>query len=88
MLRATGLTGEELARPIIGVANTWTETMPCNHHLRRLAEWLKQGIRAAGATPLEFNTIALGDGVIMGTEGMKASLIYFSTSHPAAKRKL
>jgi len=75
MLRATGLTGEELARPIVGVANTWTETMPCNHHLRRVAEWLKQGIRAAGATPLEFNTIALGDGVLIGTEGMKASLV-------------
>src|SRR6185503_17291040 len=75
MLRATGLTGEDLARPIIGVANTWTETMPCNYHLRRLADWLKQGIRAAGATPLEFNTIAVADGVVIGTEGMKASLV-------------
>src|SRR5438105_15936784 len=75
MLRAIGFSGEDLARPIIGVANTWTETMPCNFHLRRLAEHVKEGIRAAGATPMEFNTIAISDGVTMGTEGMKASLV-------------
>jgi dihydroxy-acid dehydratase len=75
MLRATGLTGEDLARPIVGIANTWTEIMPCNQHLRRLADYVKQGIRAAGATPLEFNTIAVGDGIAIGTEGMKASLV-------------
>jgi dihydroxy-acid dehydratase len=75
MLKAIGFTGEDLRRPIVGVANTWTETMPCNFHLRRLAERVKEGIRAAGATPMEFNTISVSDGVIMGTEGMKASLV-------------
>src|SRR5262249_25871178 len=75
MLKAVGFTTEELQRPIIGVANTWTETMPCNLHLRRLAERVKEGIRAAGATPMEFNTISISDGVTMGTEGMKASLV-------------
>src|SRR2546421_918945 len=75
MLKAIGFTDEELARPIIGVANTWTETMPCNYHLRRLAVKVKEGIRAAGGTPMEFNTIAISDGVTMGTEGMKASLV-------------
>jgi dihydroxy-acid dehydratase len=75
MLKGTGFTDEDLARPIVGVASTWTETMPCNHHLRRLAERVKEGIRAAGATPMEFDTIAISDGVTMGTEGMKASLV-------------
>ena len=75
MLKAIGFTDEDLARPIIGVANTWIETMPCNFHLRRLAEKVKEGIRAAGGTPMEFNTIAISDGVTMGTEGMKASLV-------------
>src|SRR5215472_14672703 len=75
MLKAIGLTDDDLARPIIGVANTWTETMPCNYHLRRLAARVKEGIRAAGGTPTEFNTIAISDGVTMGTEGMKASLV-------------
>jgi len=75
MLKAIGFTDEDLAKPIIGVASTWIETMPCNIHLRQLAEHVKQGIRAAGATPMEFNTIAISDGVTMGTEGMKASLI-------------
>src|SRR6184192_3940649 len=75
MLKAIGFTDEDLQRPIIGVANTWTETMPCNYHLRRLAVKVKEGIRAAGGTPMEFNTIAISDGVTMGTEGMKASLI-------------
>jgi len=75
MLKAIGFTREDLSRPIVGVANTWTETMPCNYHLRRLAERVKEGIRAAGATPMEFNTIAVSDGVTMGTQGMKASLV-------------
>jgi dihydroxy-acid dehydratase len=75
MLFATGLSREDLSRPLIGVANTWIEIGPCNYHLRRLAERVKEGIRAAGATPLEFNTIAISDGISMGTEGMKASLI-------------
>src|SRR5215470_11828756 len=75
MLKGIGFTDDDLARPIIGVANTWTETMPCNYHLRRLAVKVKDGIRAAGATPMEFNTISVSDGVTMGTEGMKASLV-------------
>ena len=75
MLKAIGFTDEDLKRPIIGVANTWTETMPCNYHLRRLAVKVKEGIRAAGGTPMEFNTIANCEGVTMGTEGMTASLI-------------
>src|SRR6266516_2015832 len=75
MLKGIGFTDEDLKRPIIGVANTWTETMPCNFHLRRLAIKVKEGIRAAGGTPMEFNTIAISDGVTMGTEGMKASLV-------------
>lgn len=75
MLKGIGFTDDELARPIIGVANTWTETMPCNYHLRHLAAKVKEGIRAAGGTPMEFNTIAISDGVTMGTEGMKASLV-------------
>ncbi len=75
MLKGIGFTDEDLRRPIIGVANTWTETMPCNYHLRRLAVKVKEGIRASGATPMEFNTIAISDGVTMGTEGMKASLV-------------
>src|ERR1700690_3697520 len=75
MLKAIGFTDEDLAKPIIGVANTWIETMPCNYNLRALAEHVKAGIRAAGGTPMEFNTIAISDGVTMGTEGMKASLV-------------
>jgi dihydroxy-acid dehydratase len=75
MLKGMGFTDADLSRPIVGVASTWTETMPCNFHLRRLAERAKEGIRAAGATPMEFNTIAISDGVTMGTEGMKASLV-------------
>lgn len=75
MLKAIGFTDEDLARPIIGVANTWIETMPCNYNLRALAVKVKEGIRAAGGTPMEFNTIAISDGVTMGTEGMKASLV-------------
>src|SRR5438876_1499334 len=75
MLKGIGFTDEDLQKPIVGVANTWTETMPCNFHLRRLAVKVKEGIRAAGGTPMEFNTIAISDGVTMGTEGMKASLV-------------
>jgi dihydroxy-acid dehydratase len=75
MLKAIGLTDEDLAKPLIGIANTWTEVGPCNFHLRRLAAKMKEGIRAAGGTPLEFNTVSISDGITMGTEGMKASLI-------------
>ncbi len=75
MLKAIGFTDADLSRPIVGIANTWIETMPCNFHLRRLAEKVKAGVRSAGGTPMEFNTIAISDGVTMGTEGMKASLI-------------
>lgn len=75
MLKAIGFTDEDLRKPIIGIANTWIETMPCNYNLRELAGKVKEGIRAAGGTPMEFNTIAISDGVTMGTEGMKASLV-------------
>lgn len=75
MLRAVGFTPEDLAKPIIGIANTWTEIGPCNFHLRSIAEAVKQGIREAGGTPMEFNTVTISDGITMGTEGMKASLI-------------
>jgi dihydroxy-acid dehydratase len=75
MFKAIGFTGEDLTKPLIGVANTWIETMPCNFHLRQLAAKVKEGIRAAGGTPMEFNTIAISDGETMGTEGMRASLV-------------
>ena len=75
MMHGIGFSREDLAKPCILVANTWIETMPCNYHLRRLAEVVKEGIRAAGGTPMECNTIAISDGVAMGTEGMKASLV-------------
>jgi len=75
MLKAIGFTDEDLARPIVGVATSWIETMPCNFNQRRLAELVKEGIRAAGGTPMEFGTISVSDGVSMGTEGMKASLV-------------
>jgi dihydroxy-acid dehydratase len=75
MLKAIGFTDEDLAKPLVGVATTWIETMPCNFNQRRLAASVKAGIRAAGGTPMEFNTIAVSDGVSMGTEGMKASLV-------------
>jgi dihydroxy-acid dehydratase len=74
-LRGVGFSKEDLHKPIIGVANTWTEIGPCNFHLRDVAEAVKQGIRDAGGTPMEFNTITISDGITMGTEGMKASLI-------------
>ncbi|MAU10124.1 MAG: dihydroxy-acid dehydratase [Anaerolineaceae bacterium] len=75
MLKAIGLTDEDLEKPLIAVANTWTEVGPCNFHLRRLSAKIKEGIKRAGGTPLEFNTISINDGITMGTEGMKASLI-------------
>ena len=75
MLKAIGFTDDDLAKPIVGVATTWIETMPCNYNQRRLAEFVKEGIRAAGGTPMEFGTISISDGVTMGTEGMKTSLI-------------
>ena len=75
MLKAIGFTDEDLARPIVGVATTWTETMPCNFNQRELAQHVKAGIRAAGGTPMEFNTISVSDGVTMGSSGMRGSLI-------------
>ncbi|QMV18063.1 dihydroxy-acid dehydratase [Granulicella sp. 5B5] len=75
MLRGVGFTKEDLSKPIIGIANTWTEVGPCNYHLRDVAEAVKEGVRAAGGTPMEFNTVTISDGITMGTEGMKASLI-------------
>src|SRR5438094_3723445 len=75
MLKAIGFTDDDLSRPIVGIANTWIETMPCNLGLRDLAVHVKAGVRAAGGTPMEFNTISISDGVTMGTEGMKASLV-------------
>ncbi len=73
--RSVGFSKEDLHKPIIGIANTWTEIGPCNFHLRQVAEAVKQGIREAGGTPMEFNTITIHDGITMGTQGMKASLI-------------
>ena len=75
MLRASGLRDEDFAKPLVGVANTWIEIGPCNYHLRELAEHVKAGIHAAGGTPLEFNTVSISDGITMGTEGMRASLV-------------
>ncbi len=75
MLKAIGYTDDDLRKPIIGIANTWIGTMPCNFNLRELAARVAEGVRAAGGTPMEFNTIAISDGVTMGTEGMKASLV-------------
>jgi dihydroxy-acid dehydratase len=75
MLKATGLTDADLAKPLVAVANTWSEVTPCNMHLRTIAENVKQGVRAAGGTPIECNTIVISDGITMGTEGMKGSLV-------------
>ena len=74
MLRACGLRDEDFAKPLVGVANTWIEIGPCNYHLRELAEHVKAGVRAAGGTPLEFNTVSISDGITMGTEGMDTVL--------------
>src|SRR5438067_1545940 len=75
MLKAVGFTDADLKKPLIGVANTWIEIGPCNYHLRDLAAHVKEGIRAAGGTPMEFNTVSISDGITMGTEGMRASLV-------------
>jgi dihydroxy-acid dehydratase len=75
MLKAIGLTDEDLEKPLVAIANTWTEVGPCNYHLRTIAEAVKEGVRKAGGTPLEFNTIVVSDGISMGTEAMKASLV-------------
>ncbi len=75
MLRAVGFTDEDFQRPLVGVANTWTDATPCNAHLRTVGEWVKEGIREAGGVPLEFNTVVISDGITMGTEGMRASLV-------------
>src|SRR5260370_42246469 len=75
MLRACGLRDEDFAKPLVGVANTWIEIGPCNYHLRELAEHVKAGVRAAGGTPLEFNTVSISDGITIGTEGMRTSLV-------------
>src|ERR1700733_6837242 len=75
MLKSVGFTDDDLRKPLIGVANTWIEIGPCNFHLRELAAHVKAGIRAAGGTPLEFNTVSTSDGITMGTEGMKTSLV-------------
>jgi dihydroxy-acid dehydratase len=75
MLKAVGFTDEDLRKPIVGIANTWIEIGPCNHHLRRLAASVKDGVREAGATPMEFNTVSVSDGITMGTEGMRMSLV-------------
>src|ERR1700751_3064066 len=75
MLKGTGFTDEDLAKPIIGVATEWIETMPCNLNQRELAQHVKRGVRAAGGTPIEFNTISVSDGVAMGTAGMRCSLV-------------
>src|SRR5450755_1027365 len=74
-LKGIGFDDDALARPLVAVANTWIETMPCNFHLRALAAKVKEGIRAAGGTPMELNTIAISDGITMGTAGMRASLV-------------
>jgi dihydroxy-acid dehydratase len=75
MLKAVGFSDADLKKPLIGVANTWIEIGPCNYHLRELAAHVKEGIRAAGGTPMEFNTVSISDGITMGTEGMRASLV-------------
>ncbi len=75
MFKAIGFTDADLAKPLVGIASTWIETMPCGYNLRELVEHVKRGVREAGGTPMEFNTIAISDGITMGTEGMKASLV-------------
>ena len=75
MLKAVGFSDADLKKPLIGIANTWIEIGPCNYHLRTLAADVKDGVRSAGATPMEFNTVSISDGITMGTEGMRASLI-------------
>ena len=79
MLKAVGFSDADLHKPLVGIANTWTEIGPCNFHLRRLAAKVKEGVREAGGTPMEFNTVAVSDGITMGAEGMRTSLITMST---------
>src|SRR5204862_619921 len=74
-MKGIGFDDDSLRRPTVGIANTWIEAMPCNFHLRELAEFVKEGVREAGGTPMEFNSIAISDGITMGTEGMKTSLV-------------
>jgi dihydroxy-acid dehydratase len=74
-MKGIGLTDEDMKKPTVGIANTWTDAMPCNYGLRKLAEYVKEGVRAAGGTPMEFNTVAVSDGITMGTQGMKSSLV-------------
>src|SRR3954453_22913365 len=75
MLKAIGYTDDDLGRPLVAVCHPWTDVMPCNFHLREIAAWVKEGVREAGGTPIEFNTVSVSDGISMGTEGMKASLV-------------
>ena len=75
MLKAVGFTDDDLQRPLVGIANTWIEIGPCNYHLRDLAVHVKRGVREAGGTPMEFNTVSISDGITMGTAGMRASLV-------------
>ena len=75
MLRATGMTDEDFAKPMIGVINTWSTITPCNMHLDKLADAAREGVREAGGFPVDFNTVVVSDGITMGTEGMRASLI-------------
>src|SRR5262249_40597506 len=75
MLKAVGFTDDDLRKPLVGIANTWIEIGPCNYHLRDLAAHVKRGVRGAGGTPMEFNTISISDGITMGTAGMRASLV-------------
>jgi dihydroxy-acid dehydratase len=75
MLKAVGFSDADLQKPLIGIANTWIEIGPCNYHLRELAAHVKAGVRARGGTPMEFNTVSISDGITMGTEGMRASLV-------------
>src|ERR1043165_8922147 len=75
MLKAVGFTDADLRRPLIGIANTWIEIGPCNYHLRTLANDVREGIKAAGGTPMEFNTVSISDGITMGTSGMRMSLV-------------
>ena len=74
-MKGIGLSDEDMKKPTVGIANTWTDAMPCNYGLRGLAEYVKEGVRAAGGTPMEFNTVAVSDGITMGTQGMKSSLV-------------
>src|SRR4029453_11890603 len=75
MFKAVGFSDADLHKPLVGIANTWTEIGPCNFHLRRLAAKVKEGVREAGCTPMEFNTVAVSDGITMGAEGMRPSPI-------------